>query len=98
MFRFALLWWAGFHILGLFFWILVLVGICFLISRMVTRSHAPRQVWYRSGVPPMQPSASGAPTQPSALEILCQRYARGEIDATTFDQMRERLQATLKQE
>ena len=31
---------------------------------------------------------------PSALEILRQRYARGEIDTATFEQMRERLQAT----
>jgi uncharacterized membrane protein len=30
--------------------------------------------------------------EPDALEILCRRYARGEIDATTFDQMRERLE------
>lgn len=33
-------------------------------------------------------------SQPTALEILRQRYARGEIDATTFEQMRERLEAT----
>lgn len=32
--------------------------------------------------------------QPDALEILRQRYAHGEIDATTFDQMRERLYAS----
>ncbi len=31
---------------------------------------------------------------PSAMDILRQRYARGEIDATTFEQMRERLQAS----
>jgi putative membrane protein len=33
------------------------------------------------------------PSGPSALEILQQRYARGEIDTATFEQMRERLQA-----
>lgn len=30
---------------------------------------------------------------PSALEILRQRYARGEIDAATFDEMCRRLEA-----
>lgn len=34
------------------------------------------------------------PTEPSALETLRRRYARGEIDAITFEQMCERLQAT----
>lgn len=31
---------------------------------------------------------------PNALEILRRRYARGEIDGTTFDQMRERLESS----
>ncbi len=31
---------------------------------------------------------------PTAQELLSQRYARGEIDATTFEQMRERLGAS----
>ena len=31
---------------------------------------------------------------PSALELLRQRYARGEIDAVTFEQMRERLEGS----
>jgi len=31
------------------------------------------------------------PPQLSALDIIQQRYARGEIDATTFDEMRRRL-------
>ena len=31
---------------------------------------------------------------PTAREILSQRYARGEIDTSTFEQMRERLDAS----
>jgi uncharacterized membrane protein len=34
------------------------------------------------------------PVAPTALEMLRQRYARGEIDAVTFEQMRERLEHT----
>ena len=33
--------------------------------------------------------------EPAALEILRRRYARGEIDAATFEQMRERLEAPI---
>ena len=51
--------------------------------------------WFASGNrqrpyshPDQQPGA------PSALEILRQRYARGDIDAATFEQMRERLENT----
>lgn len=31
-------------------------------------------------------------TTPSAMEILRQRYARGDIDTATFEQMREQLE------
>ncbi|EFH81528.1 SHOCT domain-containing protein [Ktedonobacter racemifer] len=34
------------------------------------------------------------PVEPNAMEILRRRYARGEIDGTTFDQMRERLESS----
>ena len=33
---------------------------------------------------------------PEAGEILRQRYARGEIDHTTFEQMRERLEGSAR--
>ena len=36
------------------------------------------------------------PAETSALEILRQRYAAGEIDAATFEQMRERLEASYR--
>jgi len=36
--------------------------------------------------------------QPSALDILNRRYASGEIDETTFENMRERILATQKPE
>ncbi|HZS78957.1 MAG TPA: SHOCT domain-containing protein [Ktedonobacteraceae bacterium] len=70
-----------------FFWILLLVlFIATLVRgfgrRMAYRGQTP---FYTPGMPPVQPSA---------LEILRQRYARGEIDATTYEQMRERLEAS----
>ncbi len=34
------------------------------------------------------------PFEPNALEILRRRYARGEIDGTMFDQIRERLESS----
>jgi putative membrane protein len=68
--------------LGKFFW-LVLLGL--LIWGVVRRFSARRTPFYHPGVPPVQPSA---------MEILRQRYARGEIDAVTFDRMRERLEAS----
>lgn len=37
-----------------------------------------------------------ASPDPNALEILRRRYARGEIDGTTFDLMRERLEGSAR--
>ena len=59
-----------------FFW-LALVGVAVWalvrwVARMPLRSGSQRPV----------------PTEPSAQEILRQRYARGEIDTPTFEQMR----------
>ena len=73
--------------LGRFFWIIILVLLIGSMIRGFSYRHwqAPYYAYSRS---PM-----GRPVQSSALDILRQRYVRGEIDAVTFDQMRERLEA-----
>jgi putative membrane protein len=65
--------------LGMTLWILLLAGLIWGLIRWLGG-----RPWGRAQMP------SG----PSALEILQQRYARGEIDHATFEQMRERLQAS----
>jgi putative membrane protein len=74
--------------LGNLFWIalvIILVGmlVYWLLPRILP------QEWYQQDIPP---------EQTSALEILRQRYARGEIDAMTFGEMRERLEASHSQD
>ncbi len=68
-----------------FFWIvipLLFIGLC-LLPRFGFRNR-----WMPAYDYAYQP---GTPAQPSALDILNQRYARGEIDVLTYEQMRERL-------
>jgi len=70
--------------LGKIFWIVILGLLVFALIRWFSLRRRQIPV-YPFGTPPVQPSA---------LEVLRQRYARGEIDAATFEQMRERLEAT----
>ncbi len=79
-------WGAGFVFWPLFplLWVVFLVCIIGGVVRWA-KFAGRRGHFYGPDMPP--------PFQPSAIEILCQRYARGEIDATTFDQMRERLES-----
>jgi uncharacterized membrane protein len=70
---------------GKFFWIvipLLFIGLC-LLPRLGLRNR-----WMPAYDYAYQP---GTPAHPSALDILHQRYARGEIDALTYEQMRQRL-------
>jgi putative membrane protein len=75
---------------GKLFWFVILaLLIGFLLRRLISGSR-PMSFYrptpfYQPGVPPVQPSA---------MEILRQRYARGEIDAATFEHMRERLESS----
>ena len=70
--------------LGTTLWILLLTVLIWALITWLGRR------WNNSQ--PRQESLH--PSALSAREILEQRYARGEIDQTTFQQMREQLGAT----
>jgi putative membrane protein len=70
--------------LGTTLWILLLTVLIWALITWLNRRQNKSQPRQES----LQPSAL------SAREILEQRYARGEIDQTTFQQMREQLGAT----
>lgn len=85
-----------FMLLSSLFWLLLLGTLVWLLIRRFATPNRPPfppfgvgQPPFPPGPPPFQPGP-----QPSALEILQRRYAMGEIDATTYEQMRERLQAS----
>jgi putative membrane protein len=69
--------WGGMFlmILSMLFWFALLGALIWALVRWVTNTSV----------------SSGTPGSPSALEILQQRYARGEIDAATFERMRQQL-------
>ena len=69
--------------LGSTLWIVVLVVVAWVVIRWLNHRmiSSAQQTQTLSG--------SGS----TATEILRQRYAKGEIDTTTFEQMRERLEA-----
>ena len=72
-------------LLGLLIW-----GLIRLFSTRARHYHMPS----RYNPAPLTYTPGTPPSQPSAMEILRQRYARGEIDAATFENMRERLENT----
>jgi uncharacterized membrane protein len=72
----------------LLFW----VGLISLLAWALMRWVLPRL----RAMPAMAAMSGGAfqPAQPSAVETLRHRYALGEIDAPTFEQMVERILAS----
>jgi putative membrane protein len=73
-------WWM---VLSSLFWLLLVAAAVWALVRFLSRRS-------NSGRHDMTNLSSG----PSAEEILCQRYARGEIDANTFQRMRAELEST----
>lgn len=65
----------GYMGLGLIFWILIIVGVILLIKWLVDQGNT---------------TGSGE-QQMSAMEILKNRYASGEITAEEFEEMKKRL-------
>jgi putative membrane protein len=70
--------------LGTILWIALLVVLVWALIRWLNTRTSTL----------VPPPSSGVQSGPTALEILKQRYARGEIDTATFEQMRERLEAS----
>jgi len=69
-------------------WIVLLVWLAWLALRWLLPYIRPRIIAL----------LGPTPAAPSALEILRQRYAAGEIDGLTFEHMWERLEASYRQE
>ena len=77
--------WGGFLMMSV--WALVWLALFGLVIWAIMRgllSHSQPTLPPQSGVHPPR-------EEPSALEVLRRRYARGEIDAETFEAMREHL-------
>lgn len=73
--------------LSTLFWIAMLAGVAWIAMRWLLTSRQFKLIDLFGGVH----------ENPPPLEILRQRYAAGEIDAVTFEQMREHLEASYRQ-
>lgn len=79
---------AQFVALGLstLFWLLILGAIIWAVLRLLRRAQ------------PMQAPSPSLSAEPSPLEILRRRYALGQIDHETFEQMTARLLSSEERE
>jgi putative membrane protein len=76
------LWGMGFGLLFMIlFWGLIILGIVALVRWLMRESQAGRQQDWRA-----------PPRDKTPLEIVQERYARGEIDRAEFEQKRQDLQ------
>ncbi len=88
------MWGYGFDWSGIF---LMLLGTLLFIALLAVLIWAVLRFVTGKTTMPVPPYTSDAPPGPSAIEILNQRYARGEIDAMTYEQMRAHLETPQRQ-
>ncbi len=74
--------------LGTILWIAILVVLVWAVIRWLDKKTTTQ----------IPPSTRTPLAGTSALQILQQRYARGEIDTATYEQMHERLEASTLRE
>jgi putative membrane protein len=68
----------GMHWAGWVFWILVIIGVIWLLTRSQYRSTSP---------PPSSESSNETP-----MEILKRKYAAGELSTEEYEERKEHLQ------
>jgi putative membrane protein len=78
--------WSGFF--WMILWMLIWVGVLSLVVWTIIRATSRRR-WQTTHHEWRIQS-----NEPSALEILNRRYARGELETATYEAMRERIQAS----
>ncbi len=84
-----MMWGYGFGWGGMF---LMLLGTALFIVLLAVLVWAVLRFVTGKTTTPVPPATGAPPIGPSALEILRQRYARGEIDTMSYEQMRARLE------
>ncbi len=77
-----------FGLLMLIFWVIIIVGIVLLVVYLVRRGGAPYAGMPPTGMPPMGATMGG---EDRALQILKERYAKGEISKEEYDRMSQDL-------
>ena len=82
-------WWPGMLLstLNNLLWIALIIGLAWVLLRLISPFILPALA-----------NIFGVAPTDSPLEILRQRFAAGEIDAITFEQMCERLEASYRRE